>query len=172
MGSRFMAILIILGILLVMVLAACRAQAPTPVPPTPTKQAAATPTPVPTPVPPTPTPLQPTVVAPTPTPIAVAAILTPTPTPKPAPPTPAAAPSATLMLSQNAQLGNILTDASGRTLYLFTRDQQSVSNCNDQCAQTWPPLLSTGDPTAGPGATATLLGTSKRKDGSSQVTYN
>ncbi|MBI4234088.1 MAG: cupredoxin domain-containing protein, partial [Chloroflexi bacterium] len=39
-------------------------------------------------------------------------------------------------------------------------------------AQLWPPLLTAGDPTAGAGATATLLGTSKRKDGSSQVTYN
>ncbi|MBI3968074.1 MAG: hypothetical protein HY329_20745 [Chloroflexi bacterium] len=58
------------------------------------------------------------------------------------------------------------------TLYLFTRDQANVSNCYDQCAQLWPPLLiATGEPMAGPDVPG-RLGLHTRRDGSRQVTYN
>ena len=40
------------------------------------------------------------------------------------------------------------------------------------CASAWPPLLTKGAPVAGPGVEAKLLGTTKRKNGSVQVTYN
>lgn len=47
-----------------------------------------------------------------------------------------------------------------------------VSTCYDMCAESWPPLLVEGEPTAGEGVAAELLGTTEREDGSSQVTYN
>ena len=68
--------------------------------------------------------------------------------------------------------GKILADAKGMSLYLFTKDTESTSNCYDQCAENWPPLLVEGEPTAGKGIAPTLLGTTQRTDGSLQVTYN
>ena len=80
--------------------------------------------------------------------------------------------AATAQVSQHAELGNILTDSDGGTLYLFTTDERNVSNCSGGCAQAWPPLIADGDPVAGEGVSADHLGTIARADGSSQVTYN
>jgi predicted lipoprotein with Yx(FWY)xxD motif len=41
--------------------------------------------------------------------------------------------------------GNLLVDANGMTLYTFTRDVQSKSNCNDSCAAAWPPAAVSSD---------------------------
>jgi predicted lipoprotein with Yx(FWY)xxD motif len=79
---------------------------------------------------------------------------------------------ATVMISSNDRLGDILTDDKGMTLYLFTNDTANTSNCYDQCATNWPPLLTEGDPAAGAGADESLLGTAQRTDGTVQVTYN
>jgi len=57
------------------------------------------------------------------------------------------------------------------TVYLFVADTGSVSTCYTSCAQIWPPVATSGAPQAGTGATASLLGTSKRTDGKTQVTY-
>ncbi len=79
---------------------------------------------------------------------------------------------ATVMVNTNGKFGEILTDAKGMTLYLFTKDTKNTSNCYNQCATAWPPLLTAGAPVAGMGADGSLLGTTTRKDGSTQVTYN
>ena len=68
--------------------------------------------------------------------------------------------------------GSVLTDDSGHVLYMFNPDNRGASVCYDECAAVWPPTLTTGTPTAGTGADASLLGTTKRKDGTTQVTYN
>lgn len=86
--------------------------------------------------------------------------------------TPAVTGPATVMVTDNAELGAILTDDQGMTLYLFTNDTPGTSNCYNQCAINWPPLLTSGDPIAGDGADAGLLGTTERTDGTVQVTYN
>lgn len=57
------------------------------------------------------------------------------------------------------------------TLYLFEKDTTSQSQCTGQCAGAWPPLLTTGAPSAGNGVMASLLGTTTRSDGKTQVTY-
>ena len=80
--------------------------------------------------------------------------------------------AADVVVSQDATLGNILTDPEGNTLYLFTRDERNVSNCSGGCATAWPPLLTTADPVAGEGVNAGRLGTITRSDNSLQVTYN
>ena len=79
---------------------------------------------------------------------------------------------ATLEVSQHSELGAILTDASGLTLYLFTKDEMDTSNCTGTCVESWPPLLTMGDPQAGEGVAAASIGTITRDDGSVQVTYN
>ncbi|MGH2938075.1 MAG: COG4315 family predicted lipoprotein [Solirubrobacterales bacterium] len=68
-------------------------------------------------------------------------------------------------------LGSVLVDAEGRTVYDFTVDEGTMSNCYGGCAAAWPPVTTTGKPTAGAGAMASDLGTTKRKDGTLQVTY-
>ena len=69
-------------------------------------------------------------------------------------------------------LGKVLVDSQGRTLYLFEADKGPMSKCDGSCATIWPPLKATGKPTAGAGLAAAKLGTSKRSDGTSEVTYN
>lgn len=72
---------------------------------------------------------------------------------------------------KTAKIGGatVLTNAKGHTLYTFALDTTGKSNCNGTCAHYWPPLH--GAATAGPGVTG-KLGTIKRADGSTQVTYN
>jgi predicted lipoprotein with Yx(FWY)xxD motif len=68
-------------------------------------------------------------------------------------------------------VGTILVDSKGITLYDFVKDKGTTSACYGACAALWPPLLTTGKPVAGPGVRASLLGTTKRKDGKLEVTY-
>ena len=79
--------------------------------------------------------------------------------------------SATVSLHKT-KLGSILVNSRGRTLYLFARDRNGKSSCSGSCARFWPPLLTRGTPTAGPGLRRSLLGMTKRTDGRLQVTYN
>jgi predicted lipoprotein with Yx(FWY)xxD motif len=65
-----------------------------------------------------------------------------------------------------------LTGESGRAIYLWVADKGSTSSCSGACAQAWPPVTTTGSPKAGSGVTASMLGTTKRSDGTEQVTYN
>ncbi|MCB0041539.1 MAG: LPXTG cell wall anchor domain-containing protein [Caldilinea sp.] len=87
-------------------------------------------------------------------------------------PAPAPAP-ATVAVATNADFGDILVDANGMTLYMFDKDAPGTSNCYDQCAVRWPPLLiAAGEtPVAGDGVSAEL-GTTERTDGTVQVTAN
>jgi predicted lipoprotein with Yx(FWY)xxD motif len=68
--------------------------------------------------------------------------------------------------------GKALFGPSGKVLYVFGADRGSTSHCYGVCATAWPPLLTKGAPIAGPGVHANLLGTTKRKNGKLQVTYN
>jgi predicted lipoprotein with Yx(FWY)xxD motif len=79
--------------------------------------------------------------------------------------------STSVAVGKSDALGSFLVDDKGMTLYLFTKDTPNTSNCYDKCATAWPPLLTTGNPVAGIGIDASKLGTTKRKDGSIQVTY-
>ena len=68
-------------------------------------------------------------------------------------------------------LGKILVNAKGRTLYLFQADSGTTSACSDACAAAWPPLTS-ATPKIGKGAKASLASTATRSDGKPQVIYN
>lgn len=84
---------------------------------------------------------------------------------------PASGGSTTVIRTASGKLGTYLVDASGRTLYLWKADRGTSSSCNGACAQAWPPLATSGKPTAGNGVTASLLGTTRRSDGTTEVTY-
>ena len=79
--------------------------------------------------------------------------------------------AAVLTVATAPKVGPILVDAKGFAVYDFHKDKGTTSSCYGACAKVWPPVLTTGDPQVGEGATASLLGTSKRKDGTTQVTY-
>jgi predicted lipoprotein with Yx(FWY)xxD motif len=68
-------------------------------------------------------------------------------------------------------VGKVLVDSNGMTLYYFQKDQNGKSACYGACEKGWPPLTTEGAPQAGEGAMASKLGTTKRKDGTVQVTY-
>jgi predicted lipoprotein with Yx(FWY)xxD motif len=67
--------------------------------------------------------------------------------------------------------GQHLTAQDNRVLYVFSGDRENESTCYDACALAWPPVLTEGEPVAGEGVEADKLGTTERKDGSTQVTY-
>jgi predicted lipoprotein with Yx(FWY)xxD motif len=76
-----------------------------------------------------------------------------------------------ISLASAQKLGMILVDSKGFTVYDFHKDKGSTSSCYGPCAQSWPPVLTEGEPEVGNGASASMLGTTKRKDGTMQVTY-
>lgn len=85
----------------------------------------------------------------------------------------AASGTLTIGITQDANLGTILTGPNGMTLYRFDKDSPGVSNCYDQCALNWPPLLvSDGEDPMMPAGLKGTVGTTTRKDGSVQVTFN
>jgi predicted lipoprotein with Yx(FWY)xxD motif len=65
-----------------------------------------------------------------------------------------------------------LADGQGRALYLFEADKDSTSTCTGACASAWPPVTASAMPMAGGGVSQSLLGTTKRADGTEQLTYN
>jgi predicted lipoprotein with Yx(FWY)xxD motif len=67
--------------------------------------------------------------------------------------------------------GTHLTGAGGKTAYLWVADSGGMSSCSGACAKAWPPLTTKGRPIAGNGVKSSNLGTIKRSDGSTQVTY-
>jgi predicted lipoprotein with Yx(FWY)xxD motif len=83
-----------------------------------------------------------------------------------------AEPAAATVEVEDSDLGEIVVDGEGRTLYVFLQDESSDSTCYDECEDNWPPLTVDGDPVAGEGIEASLLGTSERTDGSAQVTLD
>ena len=104
-----------------------------------------------------------------------ATIILPTAIASPSPPLETPAPptgTVTVRAAEHADLDTILVDESGRTLYLFTEDERDHSNCVNRCAETWPPLLSAEDASAGEGVTPGALDLITRADGTNQVTYN
>lgn len=70
------------------------------------------------------------------------------------------------------ELGDVLVDGDGMTLYLFTQDPDGESVCEDDCLAAWPPLLVEDDPTPGDGVDESLVSTITRDEGAIQVTYD
>lgn len=82
-------------------------------------------------------------------------------------------PPYTVRVGSGEELGDFLVGADGMTLYLFTVDEEGISNCYDQCAANWPPLLvQAGDvPVPGAGVSGEL-GVTEWSDETFQVMYD
>jgi predicted lipoprotein with Yx(FWY)xxD motif len=72
----------------------------------------------------------------------------------------------------SSQFGKILGDGRGQAFYYFDKEQTRRSECYGACARAWPPVLTEGRTVAGKGARARLIGTTKRRNGKRQVTYD
>lgn len=79
--------------------------------------------------------------------------------------------SLTQVSTMHGSQGTYLTDNKGNSLYLFVKDKNGKSSCTGSCTSYWPPAMASGTPKAGSGVTASLLGTTKRSDGGTQVVY-
>src|SRR5437868_12261799 len=84
----------------------------------------------------------------------------------------AARPAATIRV-HGSDYGRVLFDSRGFALYAFTRDLLRQSNCSGECARRWPPYLVKRSSIlkAGAGSSQSLLGSTRRSDGTRQVTY-
>jgi len=71
----------------------------------------------------------------------------------------------------SSDYGRIVADRRGQAFYVFLKERGSKSECYGDCATAWPPVLTKGRPVAGKGVRAGLLGTTRRRDGSRQLTY-
>lgn len=84
---------------------------------------------------------------------------------------PTSATASPITTKDDPQLGTMLSDASGLSLYQYARDTQNTSNCSGGCATAWPPLTTTGAPMLASGMPG-ALGIITREDGAEQVAYN
>jgi predicted lipoprotein with Yx(FWY)xxD motif len=71
----------------------------------------------------------------------------------------------------DGDFGRHLTNAGGRTLYVFSSDSGKTSNCYGDCARAWPPYIVKAKPRAVDGARQGLVGVTRRTDGRLQATY-
>lgn len=76
---------------------------------------------------------------------------------------------AALVETADSDLGTILVDGTGMTLYVFTQDPPGESVCIEECLEAWPILQ--GEPTAGDGVDSSLMSSFEREDGTVQATY-
>jgi len=84
-----------------------------------------------------------------------------------------AAPAAGVTLAVgHTSLGSFIVDGKGVSLYLFEADKGTKSTCYGDCATNWPPLVTSGGVAVSGGASMSLVGTTKRTDGTTEVTYN
>jgi predicted lipoprotein with Yx(FWY)xxD motif len=86
--------------------------------------------------------------------------------------TTAASGATVAVVSKHGKLGTILAAGPKKlTVYMFDADKGTTSTCTGECAEHWPPVTTSGAPTASGEALSADLGTTKRADGTEQVTY-
>lgn len=78
----------------------------------------------------------------------------------------------TVIKTGDSKFGTVLFDGKGRAIYIWELEESTKAECYEDCAVVWPPVFTDGTPSAAGGVNNELLGTTKRNDGSTQVTYN
>lgn len=81
-------------------------------------------------------------------------------------------PKGTTIKLAGSQFGDVLFDGGDQAIYSFDKETTDESECYGDCAVEWPPVLTKGDPQAKGGVSQGKLGTTKRDDGTTQVTYD
>jgi predicted lipoprotein with Yx(FWY)xxD motif len=77
----------------------------------------------------------------------------------------------TTIIVSDSDFGSMLFAADQQAIYIFENDSRDKTVCYGDCAAAWPPVYTSGEPKAGKGVNASLLGTIERRDGRQQVTY-
>lgn len=80
--------------------------------------------------------------------------------------------SGTVIKTGDSEFGQILFDEKGQAIYIWQVEESMTAECYGDCAEAWPPVLTDGAPIASGDVKSELLGTTKRTDGTTQVTYN
>lgn len=83
-----------------------------------------------------------------------------------------ATPSGTVITTGDSQFGTMLFNEKKQAIYIWELEESDKAECYGDCAEAWPPVLTDGEPQATGGVNGSLLGTTKRTDGTTQVTYN
>ncbi len=78
----------------------------------------------------------------------------------------------TVITTSDSEFGPMLFNDEQQAIYIWEVEESSKAECYGDCAKAWPPVLTNGAPRATGSVKADLLGTTKRTDGSTQVTYN
>jgi predicted lipoprotein with Yx(FWY)xxD motif len=81
-------------------------------------------------------------------------------------------PKHAMLAAKKTKYGDVLFASDGKVLYTFGPDKHSMSTCYGACASAWPPVTTKSMPMAGSGIDQSLLGTTRRTDGTLQVTYD
>jgi predicted lipoprotein with Yx(FWY)xxD motif len=92
-------------------------------------------------------------------------------TPAPSSDAPTVAKPGTEITLANSEFGPMLFSKGKQAIYLFDVETTEKPKCYGDCAEAWPPVLTDGEPVAGGGVKESLLGTTERSDGTTQVTY-
>ena len=83
----------------------------------------------------------------------------------------------TLSTAESEKYGTYMVGPEGMPIYMFTTDTQGADgtepaiSCNAECLAAWPLVPVEGEPTAGEGVDAEMLGTMTH-DGNTVATYN
>jgi predicted lipoprotein with Yx(FWY)xxD motif len=86
-------------------------------------------------------------------------------------PDPAKGAGGVIFGAKGVEVGRILYDVSGHTLYTFGKDKGITSACYGACARAWPPALTESRARAEGLALPGKVGTTQRSDGAIQMTY-
>ncbi len=78
----------------------------------------------------------------------------------------------TVITTGDSKYGSMLFDTKGQAIYIWQLEDSATAECYGDCAKEWPPVLTDGAPIASADVNGQLLGTTKRTDGTTQVTYN
>ncbi len=89
-----------------------------------------------------------------------------------APPSESPGPRGTRMTTSPSDFGEILWGPKRQVVYIWEKEPTSTPECYGECAEAWPPVLTRGEPRATGDVDNSKLGTTRRRDGSTQVTYN
>jgi predicted lipoprotein with Yx(FWY)xxD motif len=76
-----------------------------------------------------------------------------------------------MIIAARSNYGTILYDASGQAIYLFDAEDSDKPKCYGNCAKAWPPVLTRGPARASGAVRRSLLGTTPRSGGGTQITY-
>ena len=86
--------------------------------------------------------------------------------------TPMRTPEHAKIVLHASHYGKVIFDSNAKVVYMFGADKHGKSTCYGVCAKAWPPMLTKHAPRMGMGLKRALLGTTTRKNGALQVTYN